>query len=385
VKVVLFCHSLRSDWNHGNAHFLRGVASELMARGHRVHVLEPSDAWSAQNLAADAGEAALSAYRAVYPGLDVQTYGPTSLDLDLDAALDGAALVLVHEWSPPELVRRVGAHRRAHGGYQLLFHDTHHRLVTAPDEIRAFDLSGFDGVLAFGEVLRERYAALGWGQRAFTWHEAADTRVFYPRPRSRHSGSLVWIGNFGDEERRRELGEFLIEPVAALELGARAYGVRYPADVRAQLASGGIEYAGWLANFDVPEIFSQFDMTVHVPRQPYAQALHGIPTIRPFEALACGIPLVSAPWFDSEGLFRAGVDYLMVRNGSEMREALAALARDPGQRAELARHGLETIRARHTCGHRVDELIAILRHLTARKQDRPSPAVAVGPITESSP
>jgi spore maturation protein CgeB len=383
VKVVLFCHSLRSDWNHGNAHFLRGVASELMARGHRVQVLEPRDAWSAQNLVADAGEAALSAYRAVYPGLDVQTYGPA--ELDLDAALDGAALVLVHEWSPPELVRRVGAHRGAHGRYQLLFHDTHHRLVTAPDEIRAFDLSGFDGVLAFGEVLRERYAALGWGRRAFTWHEAADTGLFYPRPRVRQSGRLVWIGNFGDEERRRELDEFLIEPVRALGLRARAYGVRYPADVRAQLASAGIEYAGWLPNFDVPAVFSQFDMTVHVPRQPYVKALHGIPTIRPFEALACGIPLVSAPWLDSEGLFRAGFDYLMVRNGSEMREALAHLARDPELRAELARHGLETIRARHTCGHRVDELIAILRSLTARMQDRSAPAVVAGPTTESSP
>jgi spore maturation protein CgeB len=64
---------------------------------------------------------------------------------------------------------------------------------------------------------------------------------------------------------------------------------------------------------------------------------------------------------------------------------LAALARDPEQRAELARHGLETIRARHTCGHRVDELIAILRSLTARTHDRPSPAVLAGPITESSP
>jgi spore maturation protein CgeB len=383
VKVVLFCHSLRSDWNHGNAHFLRGVTSELMARGHRVQVFEPRDAWSAQNLVADAGEAALSAYRSVYPGLDVQTYGPESLDLD--AALDGAALVLVHEWSPPEVVRRVGAHRKEHGGYQLLFHDTHHRLVTAPDEIRAFDLSGFDGVLAFGEVLRERYAALGWGRRAFTWHEAADTRVFYPRPRLRQSGRLVWIGNFGDDERRRELGEFLVEPVRALDLGARVYGVRYPEDVRAQLASAGIEYAGWLPNFDVPDVFSQFDMTVHVPRQPYAQALHGIPTIRPFEALACGIPLVSAPWMDSEGLFCAGLDYRVARNGAEMRAALAELASEPELRAELARHGLETIRARHTCRHRVDELIAILRSLTARTQERANPAIGAGPATETSP
>ena len=32
MRVVIFCHSLASDWNHGNAHFLRGVARELLAR-----------------------------------------------------------------------------------------------------------------------------------------------------------------------------------------------------------------------------------------------------------------------------------------------------------------------------------------------------------------
>jgi spore maturation protein CgeB len=39
--------------------------------------------------------------------------------------------------------------------------------------------------------------------------------------------------------------------------------------------------------------------------------LPGIPTIRVFEALACGIPLVSAPWDDSEHLFRPGEDFLV--------------------------------------------------------------------------
>ena len=55
MRVVLFCHSLVSDWNHGNAHFLRGVVRELLARGHDVRVLEPPDGWSRQNLARRAG------------------------------------------------------------------------------------------------------------------------------------------------------------------------------------------------------------------------------------------------------------------------------------------------------------------------------------------
>jgi spore maturation protein CgeB len=93
--------------------------------------------------------------------------------------------------------------------------------------------------------------------------------------------------------------------------------------------------------------------------------LPGIPTIRVFEALACGIPLVSARWDDCEHLFRVGQDFLMVRSGAEMTRALTDLKNDAELRLSLVRSGLETIRARHTCAHRVDELLAIVERLRA--------------------
>lgn len=40
MKVAIFCHSLQSDWNHGNAHFLRAVVAELLARGHEIWLCE---------------------------------------------------------------------------------------------------------------------------------------------------------------------------------------------------------------------------------------------------------------------------------------------------------------------------------------------------------
>jgi len=361
MRLVVFCHSLRSDWNHGNAHFLRGVMTECRARGFEVMAHEPAGGWSAANLAAEQGEAALEAWREAYPGLPVTLYEPTRVDLD--RALDGADVALVHEWNDPALVARIARHRRRHGGYALLFHDTHHRLVTDPEAIGAFDLDGFDGVLAFGEVLAEAYRRRGWGRQVFTWHEAADIRVFRPHPEIARERDLVWVGNWGDDERTAELREFLIEPVAALGLSARVHGVRYPEPGKAMLAETGIEFAGYLANFRVPEAFAAARMTVHVPRRPYAAALPGIPTIRVFEALACGIPLVSAPWEDCEGLFTAGEDYLTARDGAEMRRRLAALRADPDLRAAIAARGRATILARHTCADRVDELLAICRGL----------------------
>jgi spore maturation protein CgeB len=89
------------------------------------------------------------------------------------------------------------------------------------------------------------------------------------------------------------------------------------------------------------------------------EALPGIPTIRPFEAMACGIPLICAPWEDAEGLFRPGRDYLVAADGKEMGEAMRAIVDDPALASRLRKSGLETIRARHTCAHRVDELLAI--------------------------
>ena len=371
AKIVLFCHSLRSDWNHGNAHFLRGIATELQARGFDVQIFEPENGWSAVNLVKDAGPSALTAWRSVYPDLPVTTYEPE--EIDLDRTLDDADLVLVHEWTDPALVGRLAARRRAGARFLLLFLDTHHRMVSAVDEMSRFDLDGFDAVLAFGAALAEAYRRHGWGRRVYTWHEGADLRVFRPYPDVLQDRDLVWIGNWGDDERAAELREFLIEPVSALGLSARVHGVRYPLEARAALAAAGIDYAGYLANFAAPLAFAAARMTVHVPRRPYTRLLPGIPTIRMFEALACGIPLVSAPWDDCEGLFTAGDDYLVAQNGAEMRRHLADLRADFALRADLAAHGRATVVARHSCAHRVDELLAIC---SALGRDLAEPALA---------
>jgi spore maturation protein CgeB len=359
-KLVLFCHSLRSDWNHGNAHFLRGVLSECYFRGFELLALEPRDGWSAANLAHDHGSAALDAWREAYPPVPLEVY---TARLDLDRVLDGADLVLVHEWTEPELVARIAAHRKSGASYLLLFLDTHHRMFSAPEAIGGLDLDGFDGVLAFGEVLREAYVGRGWARRAFTWHEAADLRVFGPRPNTARQRDLVWIGNWGDEERSAELREFLIEPVMSLGLSARVHGVRYPRAAYQELAAVGIEFAGYLPNFRVPEAFAAASTTVHIPRRPYVEVLPGIPTIRVFEALACAIPLVSAQWQDSEGLFTPGEDFLIARNGAEMRSHLDAIRHDPDLAEMLTHHGRATIEARHSCAHRIDQLISICRAL----------------------
>jgi spore maturation protein CgeB len=362
MRIVYFTHSLRSCWNHGNAHFLRGVLRELIARGHDVAVYEPADNWSLQNLLADAGDAGLAPFHTHYPDLASTALAP---DAALEPLVDGADLVIMHEWNDHALVAAIGRLRAAGGRFRLLFHDTHHRAVSTPDEMRAYDLSGYDGVLAFGETLSEVYRRWGWQGRVWTWHEAADTRLFHPPAHEGGREGLVWIGNWGDGERTAELERFLFAPAAAVGLPLDIYGVRYPDEARAMLARHGARYHGWAPNAQAPAIFAQALATVHVPRRYYATILPGIPTIRVFEALACGIPLVSAPWEDAEGLFRPGKDYLVAADGEAMSRHLTALRDDPDLRAALVASGLETIRARHTCTHRVDELLAIVAGLVS--------------------
>lgn len=361
MRIVMFYHSLVSDWNHGNAHFLRGVVGELLARGHEVKVYEPHGGWSLTNLLTEQGPLALADFHRSYPNLMSQFY-----DLENDEIgelVEDADLIIAHEWNDHELIRRLGDYRAAHADTRLLFHDTHHRSVTDRAGMAKYELRHYDGVLAFGRVIRDLYIEHGWAQRAWVWHEGADTRVFYPRPTQSPPGDVVWIGNWGDEERSAELWEFLVQPVAALELRACIHGVRYPKAALEKLYEAGIAYGGWVPNYRAPEIFARYRVTVHVPRRPYVQALPGIPTIRPFEALACRMPLVSAPWDDVEGLFSAGRDYLVARDGKEMQRHLRDLLNDPAMADEIAEHGHRTLLARHTCAHRVDELSAICREL----------------------
>jgi len=360
MRVVVFCHSLVSDWNHGNAHFLRGVCAELVARGHEVRVFEPRGGWSRKNLLREDGAAAIAQFRAAFPTLASEEYELETLDLD--AALDGADLVLAHEWNEAKLIRRLGRHRARDRSYRLLFHDTHHRAVTRPREMSRYELEHFDGVLAFGELIRRLYLERGWAERAWTWHEAADTRLFAPLD-ERPQGDLVWIGNWGDGERTREIAEFILRPARGLRLAGTIHGVRYPWRARLRIRRAGLRYGGRLPNHAVPLAFARHRLTIHVPRRPYASRLPGIPTIRVFEALACGVPLISAPWEDAERLFRPGDDYLLARDGEEMKRCMREVIEQPGLAAQLRANGLETIRSRHTCAHRVEELLAIVEEL----------------------
>jgi spore maturation protein CgeB len=366
VRLAYFAHAVRSDWNNGNAHFLRGLLRALgKIDGVGVRAFEPEQEWSIDNLRAERnGEESLRRFHEAYAELDVRPYAAADCDerdcYELwEERLRDVDLVVMHEWNPPELAAML-LELRARLGFRLLFHDTHHRASSSPAEMERFRLLQFDGVIAFGAALRRIYRERFGLKHVWVLHEAADVTVFHPHDDVEREDALVWVGNWGDGERSREICEFLLKPAAALRdrVQTTVHGVRYPQRGLETLTQAGVRYGGYLPNLAAPDLYARAGATVHVPRQQYNDALVGIPTIRVFEALACGVPLVSAPWEDTEELFREG-DIAWARDAREMTDQLRFLFAEPEGAREQAERGRETVMTRHTCDHRARELMAI--------------------------
>lgn len=363
LRVAIFGQSLISDWNHGNAHFLRGLVRSLQRLGHRVTFYEEEGNWSLANLRATQGEAAVAEFARVFPTMRTTMYrngSPAALQPWLERVLDEADVALVHEWNEPDLIRLVGRLGRERRDLVTLFHDTHYRVYSEPETMRALELENYDALLAFGPEIARIYREDFGHPHVYTFHEAADAVHFRPLDRPR-AQDVVFIGNWGDRDRNEQIEQYLFTPARRLPHRRFAlYGVRYDDAVLHTVRAAGIDYRGWVANHHTPEVYAASRMSLHIPRQQYVRALHGTPTIRVFEVLSCGLPLVSLPWEDSDGLFTAGEDYLVVRDQQEMIDTIELLCHDAALRERIGAHGRATILARHTCMHRTQQLLGIV-------------------------
>jgi len=367
-NIQIFTHSLISDWNHGNAHFLRALARDIGKMGHEVRCHEELGSWSLRNLVQNERErsiAAIDEFRDTFQDLRIFFYrNDSTLQTHLEEQLANADIVIIHEWNEPEVVNSI-LDLKKRFGFRALFHDTHHRAYSRPGELLRFHMHLFDGVLAFGEALRKIYKD-GFGMsNVWTFHEAADVELFHPIEAEKKT-DILWIGNWGDDERTRELQEFLIEPAAAVpDRKVVVHGVRYPDAALDCLKNAGIEYRGYIPNLQTPQAYAESSLALHLPRNQYSNGLSGIPTIRVFEALACGATLLCSPWQDVEGLFNPGQDFICVPNGEAMQSEIEELLNDDNARMQIAASGLETIRARHTSMHRAEQLTEIIEELAA--------------------
>ena len=301
-RIVYFTHSLQSCWNHGNAHFLRGVLRELIARGHDGRGVRAAGNWSLANLIEMRARPGWSRFAGCIPELSSTSVAP---DAALEPLVDGAHLVIVHEWNDHALVAALGracapgAAPSACCSTTLIIARSARRRRCAPTTCQA--------MTACWRSARRcaRSIAAGAGRAASgTWHEAADTRLFHPPAEEGERAGLVWVATGATASATAELERFLFAPAAAAGWRSDIYGVRYPGRSAGDAGRARRALSRLAPNARAPAIFARHLATVHVPRRYYATILPGIPTIRVFEALACGSRLVSAPWDDAEHLFR---------------------------------------------------------------------------------
>lgn len=358
TRFALFYQSLVSDWNHGNAHFLRGLMRALQARGHTTICYEQADNWSLNNLLT-INPHAVQEFRDRFPDLAFATYSSEGIEGFLRERLAQADVAIVNEWNEPDVVRIIGRLCRELS-ISALFHDTHYRVVLDAEYRDRLGLEQFNQILAFSPSVAERYRLLGF-DNVSVLHEAADTTVFTPLDVPRTT-DVVFVGNYGDGDRSAELEDYVFAPRANLpDLRYAIYGVRYPEHVVARLNDGlDISFRGWLPNVEVPAVYSAARVVLHVPRRQYVELLPGTPTIRVFEALASGACLISLPWEDTDKLFSAGRDFAVASSPRQMQELIDWVCRDDAARQRFADHGYQTIQTRHTCAHRAGQLLDLL-------------------------
>lgn len=372
MRFAIFGHSIRSDWNHGNAHFLRGLMRSLTELGHPAVFYEAAHNWSLDNLRQEHGDAPLVDFAAHFPNLQYALYKPHMLHYPqqlhawLKTQLAEADVALVHEWTDPLIVLAIGKMRRAGelGRTKILFHDTHYRAYSEPETMRALHLEDYDAILSFSPAITEIYRRDFGLARVYTVHEAADPDLFRPIKLPKEQ-DVVFIGNWGDNDRNETMETYLLEPSNQLpDLRFSIYGVRYATALLERFARDyQVRYRGWVANYRAPLVYAASKMSVHLPRKQYIAAVYGTPTIRVFEVLSSGLPLISLPWPDTDELFCAGEDYLVVNSQAEMVDTMRQLSADATLRQKLGESGRARILAHHTVRHRAKQILEIVAAL----------------------
>ena len=316
--------------------------SELLARGHDVRRVraarrvEPDATWSPTT-----GERPLDDFRARLPAA-AQPRATTRRRCDLDARarrrrpgarprVERARARAAHRPAP---ARR----RRATGCCS-----TTPTTAASPsrDSMAAYDLRHYDGVLAFGDVIRDLYLRAGLGRARLDLARGRRHARVPPAAR-RGRARATWCGSAtGATTSAPRSCTSSCSTRCASSACARACTACATRSTRcARSPTPGIEYGGWLPNYDAPEVFARYRR--HGARA--AAAVRGGAAGHPDDPRRSRRwPAASrwcrAPWDDAEGLFTPGEDFLVARDG-------ARDARAPARRAARAARWPRAGRAR---------------------------------------
>jgi spore maturation protein CgeB len=349
LRIVILGLSITSSWGNGHATTYRGLVRELGRRGHDVLFLERDVPWYAENR-----------------DLPCPAYGRTRLYSSLDdlkrrfaAEVRGAGFVMVGSYVPEGVAVGEWVTRTAQGPTGFYDIDTPVTLAKlesgdreyiAPELVERYTLYlSFTGGPIL-ECIERKYHA----RAARVLYCSTDPSLYYPEPTPKE-WELGYLGTYS-ADRQPALERLMLEPARQRpEARFVAAGPLYPRTVRWPPNVERVEHLPPSAH---RAFYNAQRYTLNITRAAMVRAGYS-PSVRLFEAAACGTPIISDAWPGLETLFTPGREILIARSPADTLRFLAEIPEQ--ERVEIGMRARARVLARHTAAHRAAELEAYIR------------------------
>jgi len=343
--------SITSSWGNGHATNFRALVRAMAGRGHDVLFLERDVPWYAE-----------------HRDLPDPPYGRTALYGSLEqlrdehaAAVADADLVVVGSYVPEGV--EVGRWVQGTAGGVRAFYDIDTPVTLAAlrrgecDYLVPELIPGYDLYLSFtgGPTLDHLEQALG-SPAARAFYCLVDETAYAPTQAER-TWTLGYLATWS-ADRQPVLDELLVEPARGRPGEAFVVaGPQYPPDIAWPT---NVERIAHLPPAEHAAFYNAQRLTLNVTRSDMVRAGWS-PSVRLFEAAACGVPVVSDWWEGLDAFFTPGQEILVARSAADVVAHLDAV--DEGRRAEIGEAARRRVLAEHTAEHRVDELEEHVEHV----------------------
>ncbi len=346
-NLVILGLSLSSSWGNGHATTYRALVRALAARGHRILFLEREQPWYAANrdlpnpdfcrLEFYESLAGLARWRAEIAAADaviVGSYVPDGIAVGRFVQDEAGGLRLFYDIDTPVTLARL-----AEGACEYV----------SPELIR-----GFDVYLSFSagpalETLARRYGV----PKAVPFYCSVDPDLYRPVRRPRRY-DLSYLGTYSDD-RQPGLDRLLF--AAARRLPEQRFivaGSQYPDSIR---WPRNVWYVEHVPPAEHAAFYRSSRFTLNLTRGDMMR-LGFSPSVRLFEAAACGTPIISDVWDGLDSLFVPEREIALARATEDV---VDVLTRWPERRRlQMARRARARVLAEHTAAHRALELERLL-------------------------
>ena len=358
-RIVILGLSITSSWGNGHATTYRGLVRELAARGHDLRFLERDVEWYASNRDLPAPPHGRTA---LYKSL-------AELKQDFSTEIEGADLVIVGSYVPEGVAVGDWVVRNARGitaFYDIDTPVTLAKLDRGEEEYLSKALiPRYQLYLSFtgGPTLQRLEQEYG-SPMARALYCSVDPGLYYPEAVP-VEWDLGYMGTYSDD-RQPGLSRFLIEPALTWKAGRFAVaGPQYPAAIRWPANVQRIEH---LPPAQHRRFYTAQRFTLNLTRADMIAAGYS-PSVRLFEAAACGTPIISDYWEGPDTLFEAESEILVAKSPQDVLGWIRDL---PVEEAlAIGARARSRVLACHTAAHRAVELEGYARELQKREAASP--------------